>query len=150
MGNDPRYNNSRCFETFPFPDEDTGLTPALRDKIGQLAEQIDAHRKKVLAPESGNTGLTLTGLYNVLAALREGRALSAKEKTIHPPGLVGVLRELKKALQFDSSDVSGVIEDLDLLLQDFLGRIEKVKGDFLDVEDEGSADEKLEKLVLTS
>jgi type I restriction enzyme, R subunit len=32
---------------------------------------------------------------------------------------VGVLRELKKALQFDSSDVSGVIEDLDLLLQDF-------------------------------
>jgi len=60
---------------------------------------------------------------------------------------VGVLRELKKALQFDSSDVSGVIEDLDLLLQDFLGRIEKAKGDFLDVEDEGSADEKLEKLV---
>lgn len=32
---------------------------------------------------------------------------------------VGVLRELKKALQFDSSDVSGVIEDLDLLLRDF-------------------------------
>lgn len=60
---------------------------------------------------------------------------------------VGVLRELKKALQFDSSDVSGVIEDLDLLLQDFLGRIEKAKDDFLDVEDEGSADEKLEKLV---
>lgn len=60
---------------------------------------------------------------------------------------VGVLRELKKALQFDSSDVSGVIEDLDLLLQDFLGRIEKAKGDFLDVEDQGSADEKLEKLV---
>jgi hypothetical protein len=27
---------------------------------------------------------------------------------------VGVLRELKKALQFDSSDVSSVIEDLDL------------------------------------
>src|SRR5205807_5442367 len=33
---------------------------------------------------------------------------------------VGVLRELKKALQFDSSDVEGVIEDLDLLLRDFL------------------------------
>ncbi len=30
---------------------------------------------------------------------------------------VGVLRELKKALQFDSSDVDGVIEDLDLLMQ---------------------------------
>ncbi|MDP9412510.1 MAG: HsdR family type I site-specific deoxyribonuclease [Pseudomonadota bacterium] len=60
---------------------------------------------------------------------------------------VGVLRELKKALKFDSSDVSGVIEDLDLLLADLLGRIEKVKADYLDVGDEGSADEKLEKLV---
>ena len=32
---------------------------------------------------------------------------------------VGVLRELRKALQFDSSDVSGLIEDLDFLMQDF-------------------------------
>ena len=36
---------------------------------------------------------------------------------------VGVLRELKKALAFDSSDVSGVIEDLDVLLEDFQQRI---------------------------
>ncbi|GDY34607.1 DNA methyltransferase [Acidovorax sp. NB1] len=94
----PRYNKSRCFETFPFPDEDTGLTPQLRERIAQLAEQIDAHRKRVLAPESGNTGLTLTGIYNVLAALREGRALTAKEKTQHAQGLVGVLRELHDEL----------------------------------------------------
>ena len=82
----------------PFPDEDTGLTPQLRERIAQLAEQIDAHRKRVLAPESGNTGLTLTGIYNVLAALREGRALTAKEKTQHTQGLVGVLRELHDEL----------------------------------------------------
>jgi hypothetical protein len=44
----PRYNKSRCFETFPFPDDDTGLTPALRHTIGTLAEQIDTHRKRVL------------------------------------------------------------------------------------------------------
>ncbi len=94
----PRYNKSRCFETFPFPDEDTGLTPPLRERIAHLAEQIDQHRKRVLAPESGNTGLTLTGLYNVLAALREGRALTAKEKTQHTQGLVGVLRELHDEL----------------------------------------------------
>ena len=93
-----RYNKSRCFETFPFPDEDTGLTLPLRERIAQLAEQIDAHRKRVLAPESGHTGLTLTGLYNVLAALREGRALTAKEKTLHTQGLVGVLRELHDEL----------------------------------------------------
>ena len=113
VGNDPRYNNSRCFETFPFPDEDTGLTPALRDKIGQLAEQIDAHRKKVLAPESGNTGLTLTGLYNVLAALREGRALSAKEKTMHTQGLVGVLREMHDELDAAVLKAYGLSADAD-------------------------------------
>lgn len=60
---------------------------------------------------------------------------------------VGVLRELKKALQFDSSDVSGVIEDLDLLMQDLLGKIQKAKADYLDAGDGGGADEKLEKLV---
>ena len=60
---------------------------------------------------------------------------------------VGVLRELKKALQFDSSDISGVIEDLDLLLNDFLDKIQKAKSDYLDAGDEGSADEKLERLL---
>ena len=94
----PVYSKSTCFDTFPFPDEDTGLTPQLRERIAQLAEQIDQHRKRVLAPEAGNTGLTLTGLYNVLTALREGRALTAKEKTHHTQGLVGVLRELHDEL----------------------------------------------------
>jgi type I restriction enzyme, R subunit len=60
---------------------------------------------------------------------------------------VGVLRELRKALQFDSADVSGVIEDLDLLLQDFLVRIEDAKTRYLDLGGEGSADERLERAV---
>jgi type I restriction enzyme R subunit len=59
---------------------------------------------------------------------------------------VGVLRELKKALQFDSDDVSGVIEDLDLLLKDFLDKIEKAKTAYLDA-GSGSEDEKLERVV---
>ncbi len=134
VGNDPVYVKSRCFETFPFPDEDTGLTAPLRERIAQLAEQIDQHRKRVLGldnsfPRWGKAGMgasgatsapaapdggpaptptlpqrgreeqpTLTGLYNVLAALREGRALTAKEKAIHTQGLVGVLRELHDEL----------------------------------------------------
>jgi type I restriction enzyme R subunit len=60
---------------------------------------------------------------------------------------VGVLRELKKALKFDSSDVSGVIEDLDLLLQDFLEKIVRAEKDYLDAGDSGDADEKLERVV---
>jgi hypothetical protein len=50
---------------------------------------LDAHRKR--AQESG---LTLTGMYNVLERLRANEALSAKEKQIHEAGLVSVLRQL--------------------------------------------------------
>jgi type I restriction enzyme R subunit len=60
---------------------------------------------------------------------------------------VGVLRELKKALQFDSSDVSGVIEDLDVLLHDFQQKITLAEKDYLDAGEGGSADERLERLV---
>ncbi|WP_311220652.1 MULTISPECIES: DNA methyltransferase [unclassified Acidovorax] len=107
----PRYNKSRCFETFPFPDEDTGLTPQLRDRIAQLAEQIDAHRKRVLAPEAANVGLTLTGIYNVLSALRQGKPLTAKEKTHHAQGLVSILRELHDELDAAVLDAYGLSAD---------------------------------------
>ena len=45
---------------------------------------------------------------------------------------VGVLRELKKALKFDSSDVSGAIEELDLLMRDFQDKIVRSKYDYLE------------------
>ena len=60
---------------------------------------------------------------------------------------VGVLRELKKALKFDSSDVSGVIEDLDVLLADFLQKIVEAEKEYLQMPEGGSPDEKLERLV---
>jgi len=97
----PRYTKSTCFETFPFPADDTGFTPTspLADTIRRHAEAIDAHRKRVLAsPEGVAAGLTLTGIYNVLEALRAGRALSAKEKLHHSTGLVGVLQSLHDEL----------------------------------------------------
>ena len=60
---------------------------------------------------------------------------------------VGVLRELKKALRFDSEDVSGVIEDLDLLMKDFLEKIAEAKAIWLDDGGEGGPDERLERVV---
>lgn len=95
VGNDPRYNKSRCFEPFTFPAEDSGLTPELAARIGKLAEAIDAHRK---ARQAAQEAVTLTGLYNVLEALRAGRVLSAKEKALHEQGLVSVLRSLHDEL----------------------------------------------------
>ena len=64
---------------------------------------------------------------------------------------VGVLRELKKALQFDSSDMSGVIEDLDVLMGEFQDKIIKAKTRYLDYEQgvDGSPDRHLEQIVYT-
>ena len=76
---------------------------------------------------------------------------------------VGVLRELRKALQFDSSDVSGVIEELDLLMHDFQAKIAEAKATYLDSGDGGrvaearaayatageSVDQRLEQIVYT-
>ncbi|MGQ0642862.1 MAG: type I restriction endonuclease subunit R, partial [Gemmatimonadaceae bacterium] len=61
---------------------------------------------------------------------------------------VGVLRELKKALKFDSEDVSGVIEDLDLMLKEMLVRLERARRDYLAaVQDGGLSDEQLHRVV---
>ncbi len=60
-------------------------------RIRELGEQLDAHRKRVQAQQPG---LTLTGLYNVLEALRSGSELTEKDKLIHDRGLVSVLRQL--------------------------------------------------------
>ncbi len=93
VGNDPRYNKSRCFETFPFPDVDPA--GVLAERIRALAEQIDAHRKTQLA---AHPDATLTATYNVLEKLRSGEALTAKEKVIHELGLVGVLKSMHDEL----------------------------------------------------
>ena len=95
VGNDPVYNKSRCFETFPFPSDDTGLTPELAERIRQIAEQLDAHRK---ARQAAFESVTLTGLYNVLDKLRRGEALNAKDKALHEQGLVSVLQSLHDEL----------------------------------------------------
>ncbi|MBM96961.1 MAG: SAM-dependent methyltransferase [Oceanospirillaceae bacterium] len=95
VGNDPRYNNSRCFETFPFPDLFGPEKEKLATRIGELAEQIDQHRK---TRQAAHDKLTLTGIYNVLEKLRKAEPLTAKEKTIYDDGLVGILRELHDEL----------------------------------------------------
>jgi hypothetical protein len=95
VGNDPVYSKSTCFETFPFPHEDTGLTPELTERIRQLAEQLDAHRK---ARQAAFESVTLTGMYNVLDKLRRHEPLLPKDKTLHEQGLVSVLMSLHDEL----------------------------------------------------
>lgn len=95
VGNDPTWTNTTTFIPFPFPDDDTGLTPKLQARIRDVGEQLDAHRKR---QQAAHDDLTLTGMYNVLEKLRAGAALTAKEKLIHEHGLVSVLRTLHDEL----------------------------------------------------
>jgi hypothetical protein len=90
VGNDPRYSKSRCFDPFPFPDANN----IQKQKIRVVAEELDAHRKRVLAE---HPHLTLTGLYNVLEMLRQGTkpgALDERDRKIFDDGLVLIMKEL--------------------------------------------------------
>ncbi|WP_035565273.1 class I SAM-dependent DNA methyltransferase [Hymenobacter sp. IS2118] len=87
----PRYNNSRCFDPFPFP----AATEAQQAEIRELAEQLDGHRKR---QQAQHPTLTLTDLYNVVEKLRAGLPLTAKEQVTHENGLAAVVLELHKQL----------------------------------------------------
>ena len=87
----PRYQNGLCFDPFPFP----AATPAQTAEIAALAEELDALRKARLA---AHPHLTLTGLYNVMAAIRAGQPLTNSERDVLQAGHVEVLRHLHDRL----------------------------------------------------
>jgi hypothetical protein len=95
----PRYNNSRCFDPFPFPD----CTEKQKAKIRVLAEELDAHRKRAQAKH----GLGLTDIYNVLEKVRAGAALTAKDKALHAAALVSTLKQLHDNLDAAVADAYG-------------------------------------------
>ncbi|APG90356.1 class I SAM-dependent DNA methyltransferase [Sinorhizobium americanum] len=108
MGNDPRYSKSRCFDPFPFP----ATTDEQKAAIGAIAEELDAHRKRVL---KAHPHLTLTGLYNVLERLKAGTKpddLDARERRIFDDGLVLILKELHERLDAAVADAYGWPIDL--------------------------------------
>ncbi len=85
VGNDPRYNHSRCFN--PFPD----LIDDQRPRLRALGEDLDAHRKR---QQAAHPKLTLTQMYNVLEKLRAGEAIEGKDREIYAQGLIGILKDL--------------------------------------------------------
>jgi hypothetical protein len=96
----PTYVKGASFEAFPFP----VATPDQTTRIRDLAEQLDAHRKR---QQAAHASLTLTGMYNVLEKLRCGEALNAKEKALHEQGLVSVLKTLHDELDAAVLDAYG-------------------------------------------
>ncbi len=108
VGNDPVYVKTRCFEAFPFPI----TNDKQQSHIAQLAEQLDAHRKR---QQAAHPDLTLTGMYNVLEKLRSGEVLTAKERVIHEHGIVSVLRQLHDDIDAAVLDAYGWSDLLPLL-----------------------------------
>ena len=90
---------------FPFPD----ATPAEQTRIRELAEQLDAHRKR---QQAQHAKLTLTDLYNVVEKLKTGEALSAKEQATHQQGLASVVLSLHQQLDAAVADAYGWPTDL--------------------------------------
>ncbi len=101
----PVWNNTSCFEPFPFPDLSTN--PTIQSRLAELSERLDAFRKERLA---AHDFLTMTGLYNVLERVREldwkagsGRhsdsatqiaPLSDKERDIYDAGHIAILKDI--------------------------------------------------------
>lgn len=102
----PNYNNSDCFEKFPFP----AATPDQQSRIRDLGERLDAHRKR---QQGLHSDLTLTGMYNVLETLRAGNPLTDKERAIHEKGLCSLLLQIHQELDAAVFDAYGWPHDLD-------------------------------------
>jgi hypothetical protein len=100
VGNDPRYQKTRCFDPFPFP----VATESQKTTIRELGEQLDRHRKERM---DQHDDLTMTALYNVLKKERANEDLDENEREIHEKGLVGVLAELHDELDAAVAEAYG-------------------------------------------
>jgi hypothetical protein len=87
----PTYNNSLCFDPFPFPQGE----PAVRDTVEAVMLRLHSHREEALAR---SRNLTMTAIYNVVEKLRTGEVLSDAERVIHEAAACGVLRDLHEEL----------------------------------------------------
>jgi hypothetical protein len=77
-----------------------------------LAEELDAHRKRVLAE---HPKLTLTALYNVLERIRGGTTaddLDDHDRTIFDDGLVLIIKELHDKIDVEVAEAYGWPADL--------------------------------------
>ncbi len=91
VGNDPVYNHTRCFDPFPFPNP----TPQQKQKIRQLGERLDTHRKQV---QAAHPEITITGMYNLLEKLRAGEPFTEKDREYNNKALVSTLKQIHDQL----------------------------------------------------
>jgi hypothetical protein len=96
----PRYQKTLCFDPFPFPE----ASETQRIRIAKTAEQLDLLR---WAAVQRDERVTITGMYNVMDKLRDGVALTPKERAIHEAAACGVLRDLHDELDAAVAEAYG-------------------------------------------
>jgi hypothetical protein len=99
------YVKTSCFDPFPFPELDLQM----RDRIGSLAEELDATRKLVL---DEHPDLTLTGLYNLIEKVKAGSELTPAEEDAKRRGRVLILKELHDQIDALAAEAYGWPADL--------------------------------------
>ncbi|MBD2384959.1 class I SAM-dependent DNA methyltransferase [Cylindrospermum sp. FACHB-282] len=100
VGNDPVYVKTKCFDPFPFPD----ATLEQKQKIRELGEKLDAHRKQVQAQ---NPEITITGMYNLLEKLRAGQPFTDADRIYNDKALVSILKQIHDELDAAVFDAYG-------------------------------------------
>ncbi|WP_372731043.1 class I SAM-dependent DNA methyltransferase [Novosphingobium sp.] len=105
VGNDSVYVKTKTFDPFPFPD----ASPAQKQRIGALAEELDAIRKQVLGQHAD---LTLTGLYNLRDKVRKAEPLDMVEQDQRQRGLIDLICELHDRIDDEVADAYGWPRDL--------------------------------------
>ncbi len=96
----PRYNKSKIFDPFPFPD----ASDTQREAIADLAEELDETRKLAIAETDK---LTMTELYNLREKLRSGAELSDKDRRRATEARAGIVDRLHEQLDAAVADAYG-------------------------------------------
>ena len=99
----PRYFKTKSFDPFPFPDP----SPAQRTLIAELAEELDASRKRALAEVPR---LTVTELYNLRAAWVAGTLTPAQRERAVAAG-AGIVARLHEELDAAVAAAYGWADD---------------------------------------
>ncbi len=100
VGNDPTYNHSDIFESFPFPD----MPPAVRVRIRARGEAVEHHRRE---RQRENPDLGLTDIYNVVEKLRRREMLADPEKAVATRAQIHTLVQLHDELDRAVLDAYG-------------------------------------------
>jgi hypothetical protein len=91
VGNDPSYVKTRSFDAFSFPDP----TPEQKQKIRELGDRLDTHRKQV---QAAHPEITITGMYNLLEKLRAGQPFTDGDQDYNKKALVSTLKQIHDEL----------------------------------------------------